>query len=188
MSRFEIACAFPAVAALALMGGCTTSTDLTDAEKALLVTESDFVEYGLEAEETPTGSFTKTHDWLNRSDEYSYETPDAAGYYVYNVVSVESTSSNAAVSNVSNKAGLKIGFMSAGVTQKPIDLKRPIGSQSVLTLLMKDDKPIGNTFTAIVGKTSVLLIYSGIYFETEDEFREFIDDKLGRYGPGVATR
>lgn len=166
---------------LGLLAGCTTSADLTEAEKALLVTESDFVEYGLEAGEKPLGSFTKTHDWVNRSNEYSYQSPDGAGYYVYNVVSRESSASNALVSNASTKAGLKIGFMSSGVIEKPIPLKQPIGSQSTLALLMKDGKPIGNTFTAIVGKTSVLLIYSGIYFETEEDFREFIAEKLPKY-------
>jgi hypothetical protein len=166
---------------LGLLAACSKSTDLTQAEKALLITEADFVEYGLEASNTPQGSFSKTHDWLNRSNEFEYQTPDGKNYYVYNIVTLERSSRDAVVTNLSTKAGLKIGFLSSGVTEKPVTFKQPIGSQSALTILMKDGKPIGNTFTAVVGKTSIFLIYSGIYFETEEEFREFIDEKIKRY-------
>lgn len=118
---------------------------------------------------------------LNRSKEYSYTSPEDGGFYVYNTVTVERTSGKALEGHALNKAGPMIGFLSAGVTEKTIELREPIGTQSSLTLLMKNGKPIGNTFTAIVGHTSVLLIYSGIYFETENEFREFIQDKIKKY-------
>jgi hypothetical protein len=166
---------------LAMLAGCTKSSDLTAAEKALLVTEADFVAYGLEASATPQGAFTRTRDWINRANEYEYQSRDGADYYVYNIVTFERSSREAAVTNFSTKAGLKIGFMSSGVTEKPVAFEKPIGSQSLLTILMKDGKPIGNTFSAVVGKTSVLLIYSGIYFETEEEFREFIEEKVKLY-------
>lgn len=156
---------------------CTVSTDLSDAEKALLVTEADFGEYGFD-DALPTGKFEKTR-YFDRSVELTYESLESAEQlYVFCSVSIERSAADALTSEAANKTGVLVGLKSAGVIEKPVELKQTIGSRSKLSLLMKDGKFIGNSFHAIIDKKAVMLLVYGLYFENEAEFREFIDPKI----------
>jgi hypothetical protein len=165
----------------ALLLSCSVSSDLSDVEKSVLVTEADFQDYGVKAGDQPAGKFEKTTDHINRSTELSYATPDGSeGIYVASSVTVEKSAADALSTEWANKAGVLIGLKSAGVEEAPVKFAKPYGARSNLSVLMKDGKPIGNRLNAVVDKRVVMVIFSGIYFDTETDFREFFDAKMQR--------
>jgi len=176
MAKHQASWWLPAVIILTL-SACTTSTDLSDAEKSILVTELDFADFGGE-QGAVSGRFEKTIDHINRATEFTYQTPDESDIYIVSTVSVERSAADALASEVANKAGILIGLRSAGVIDVPIEMTKPYGSRSSLSVLKKDGKPIGNMLHAVLGKKIVLLVFSGIYFDTEAGFRELMDAKM----------
>lgn len=165
----------------ALVSGCSISTELTDREKALLVTEQDFQRYGFTTGSAPSGHFLKTEDYTNLSTEYSYQTPDGQGeIYIHNSVTLERSAANALTTELASRGGMMIGLSSEGVKEVPLKLTKQYGSRSSLSILKKDGKSIGNSFTAVLDKKIVLLVFSGTYFEKAEDFQDFMDEKMAR--------
>jgi len=169
------------VLASTLLLSCSTSNDLTDSEKSVLLTELDFREYGLKGEGQAAGRFTKTVDYINRSTELSYETPDdIEGIYISSSVVVERSAADALGTELANKAGVLIGFKAAGIQEVELAMSKPYGARSTVSIMKKDGKPIGNRVAVVVDKKVIMVIFSGIYFDTEARFREFFDGKIER--------
>lgn len=165
---------------LSLLMSCTETHELSEQEKAALVTELDLMppeDLGV----APRGAFAKETDYLNQSTGMSYQTEAGEGpVYVYNTVSIERSFSNSLTNEFATKGGLMIGLKSEGIEEVPIRLTKQYGSRSSLSKLMKDGRAIGNAFNAVIGKKFVVLVFSGIYFESAEEFQQFIDGKMRR--------
>jgi hypothetical protein len=169
------------VCVAACLSGCSISTELTEQEKALLVTEQDFQRYGYSVSSAPSGQFVKTEDYMNLSTDLSYQTPEGEGeIYIHNSVTLERSASNAIATELASKGGMMIGLSAEGVKEVPLKLTKQYGARSSLAVLKKDGKSIGNSFTAVIDKKIVVLIFSGTYFESADEFQDFIDQKMVR--------
>ena len=158
---------------------CTTSHDLSEIERSLLLTESDFPEFELPAAPQPRGEFTKTEDYANRATELNYEFLDETrGIYVSSTLSIERNPGNVLITELTSDSGLRIGLSTQGIKEKPVKLKRSYGKRASLALLMMDDQPVGNHFTVVSGKKVMTLIFTGVYFEEEEDFAAFITPKL----------
>lgn len=158
---------------------CTTSHELSETERSLLLTECDFPGFELPNPLQPKGEFTRTEDYVNRSTELSYELLDENhGIYVSSTLSIERNPGNVLITELTSDSGLKIGFSTQGIKEKPVKLKRSYGKRASLALLMMNDQPVGNHFTVVSGKKVLTLIFTGVYFEEEEEFAAFIAPKL----------
>jgi len=177
-----------ALTLLVLLAGCSTSHDLSDAEKSALMTEKDFAAYSEKPVKGLQGAFKKTTHYLGNSYQLEYQN-DAkkAEFFVYSILAVEDSDAKAVTMVVSYKTGVAVGFKYSGIQEEPIKLSKP-GQQDSLSLLKYEGKPAGNLFTTVIDKKVVLLMFTGIYFDNEDAFREFIDNYISRVTKFEADR
>lgn len=169
---------FAAILATTLLLGCSVSHELSEAEKSMLLTESDFAEYGFKYEQKTYGKFEKTIDYLNRSTELGYQSTEGSELYVYSTVTIERSAAAALATELTGKVGVLVGLKSSGAVESPIKLTKPYGTRASLSLLKKDGKPLGNRFSAVIDKKVVMVVFGGLYFETEASFREFFAAKM----------
>lgn len=52
------------------------------------------------------------------------------------------------------------------------------GDSSSFTVLVKDEKPIGNVFTVRDGKKTYLLVMAGVFFRNPEEWGRLVGPKL----------
>lgn len=168
-----------AFALCCMLAACSTSHDLSEAERRVLLTECDFVELDLPADARPTGEFTKTEDYANRSTELAYELLDEKrGIYVNATLAVERNPGNVLVSEFASRGGLQIGLSSQGIEERPIPLTQRYGKRASLGLLIMEGKPVGNHFDVVDGNKFMTVLFTGVYFDNEQDFAAFIAPKL----------
>jgi len=166
---------------LVLLGGCSTSHDLSEDEKAVLMTEKDFANYSDRAGKSIKGQFKKTINYLNRSYQLEYKNdPKVAKFFVYSIVSVEDSVAKATNMEVSFRAGVTIGFKYGGMEEEPMKLNKDIGNHASLSLLKYQGKPAGNLLTTVIDKKTVVLMFTGIYFDNENDFHDFVDGYIAK--------
>jgi len=162
--------------------GCSVSADLDDNERALLVTEVDFKEFAPPIQSGVTGMYSKRTSYLERKVELSYKL-DASGpsFYLFNNVTIESSATQALITQAAQKAGLMIGLKSNGIVEEPVKLGLSYGEKTSLSLLKRSGKPIGNVFMSVIGRKVYLLVFSGIYFDDAEAFGTFIAQKMDTF-------
>jgi hypothetical protein len=160
-------------AALALLA-CTVSEDLSETERAVLLTERDLRSFGLKP--TPdAGKYKKTINRLDQSRELTYVfEPDGFPLYLSSTLRIDSSAASAVVNEGAQKTGLTIGLKATGVDTEPVTLREKYGERASLTLLTKDGKPVGNIFTMVSGKKVYISFFTGIYFNDLAEFHRLI--------------
>ena len=162
-----------------MLAACSTSHDLSEAERRVLLTECDFAELDLPANARPSGEFTKTEDYANRSTELAYEQLDTErGIYVNATLTIERNPGNILVSEFASRGGLKIGLASQGIEERPIPLSQRYGKRASLGLLIMEGQPVGNHFNVVDGNKLMTVLFTGFYFENEQDFAAFIAPKL----------
>jgi hypothetical protein len=166
---------------IALFSGCSVRHDLSDSEKSVLMTEKYFANYSEKAGKSITGKFKKTYNYLNSSSQLEYQNdPKTAVFFVYSIVALEDSVGKAVTMEVSYRTGVTVGFKYSGVEEEPIKLTGKIGQHVSLSLLKYQGKPAGNLLTTVIDNKTVLLMFTGIYFDNEDSFQEFIEPYLSR--------
>ena len=173
--RFHLRAAFFLLLAAIGLVACSVSEDLTESERALLLTEAD-----LRREPTPAlaGKYQKVSR-IDKSRELSYVyEKEGSGLYLSNTLTVDTSAANALVTEGAQKTGLMIGLRVNGVVEEPIAQSVKYGDRSSLTILKKDGRPMGNVFTAVAGKKVYVVIFSGIYFDDAAAFDSFIAGKI----------
>ena len=160
-------------AALALLA-CTVSEDLSETERAVLLTERDFHPFGLKPV-PDAGKYKKTVNRLDGSRELTYLfEKDGVPLYVSSTLRVDSSAASAIVNEGAQKTGLTIGLKAAGVDTEPLTLREKYGERASLALLTKDGRPVGNLFTMVSGKKVYISFFTGIYFNDLAEFHRLI--------------
>ena len=127
------------------------------------------------------GKFKKTAIYLNSSYQLEYQT-DAknARIYIYSTVGVEKSEAKARTMATSYKTGATMGFKFGDLQEEPIKLTNKIGQNESLSLLKYKGKPAGNLFATAIDKKAVLVLFTGVYFDNEQDFRQFIDGYIER--------
>src|SRR4029077_5522721 len=129
---------------------CSTEEPVTEADKTVVLRAAELARFGyrfenIEALET----FTKKRHLDGTSEiEYHFQSPPGAKVLFLHVsVKLPKNESDAAFTQGAEKVGLMIGLQKSGVhTREP-----PAPPAGKLSLLVKDERPIGNIFTASDG-------------------------------------
>lgn len=151
-----------------------------------VVVQADVFEEWLEGFTFDAGN--ETWEKLKNIDgtyELSYEY-DSDMLYVSCVVGVDGSRSDAKVSYVAMDTGSEIG---AGLEDmKYVD--RPgllrYGDKSRAALITMDGDNVGNYFACRKGKNTIVILWTGVYFEDRDAFRDIVEpvlDRWSRYTP-----
>ncbi len=163
------------LAAALPLGGCIDESQPSEAERALLLTQADF------GYEEDAGRYGKNVSYLNRAIELTYDSPPLSGLYLHSTVSLTSSPKEAAFASYGALKGASfgLGLTTDGVTEEDIALSRDIGSHARLVLLRKDGKPIGNMFSASIGKKVIFTVFTGRHhFDSAQPFETLIGPKL----------
>jgi len=174
------------VALLALgVAACGTEQPVGEADKALFMRAADLADLGVrypDAEAHETFSKRKHFDGAYELN-YEFKTPEseqARPLFIYTSVSVQPKASDAMMSEGAEKIGLLIGFKREGVEEREVEGAPRFGESSRFTVLVKDDKPIGNVFAMRDGRKTYLLVIAGIYFKDAGLWKKVIGPKVER--------
>jgi hypothetical protein len=168
------------------LAACGKPEPVEEADKALFLRVADLARFGVRYEDAAAGEAFSKEKQLDGSYELTYKFQSPAGersLYLYGNVSVGSKPSDAAMRAGALKVGLLIGVTKNGVEEREL----PATRTGKLTLLVKDEAPIGNVFTLTDGGKSHLVIMSGLYVKDPELWQKLIDPKLeqlSRYSPG----
>jgi hypothetical protein len=159
---------------------CSTEEPVTDADKAVVLRAAELSRFGyrfenIEALET----FTKKRHLDGTSEiEYRFQSPPGAKVLFLHVsVKLAKNESDAAFTQGAEKVGLMIGFKKSGVEEREL----PAPPAGKLSLLVKDERPIGNIFTASDGGKTFLLVMSGLYFDDSALWQKVIEPSMSRF-------
>jgi hypothetical protein len=175
--------------AVFVLAACGAQEPVTDADKALFLRVADLAQFGVrypnaEAAET----FAKARQ-ADGSYEITYDfevTGDARPLYLHGSVNIGRTSTDATLTESAEKIGLLIAFKRSGVEEREVAGVRA----GKLTLLVKNDVPIGNVFTLRDGNKSHLFIISGLYVKDAAVWQKLMAPKLEnlmRYTPAAKS-
>ena len=172
--------AFPSALCLVLalaLGGCGKPEPVEEADKALFLRVADLAGFGVRYDDPRAGeTFTKERQF-DGSYELTYKFQSAAGQrplFLYGNVSVGSKASDAAMRTGALKVGLLIGFTKNGVEERELPAMRA----GKLTLLVKDEAPIGNVYTVTDGGKTHVVIMSGLYVKDPALWEKLMAPKL----------
>lgn len=182
MHAFTRMAAAGLIGAVLLFQGCTSSSELTPDERALLITVAEFEPYMKGGHDQTRGLFAKETGLLDHSKLLSYEfTFDKDAHepalYVNCMVDLQPKGSQA-VSRAAREIGMEIGLASGKLKQVPLEGFPKYGDRSSLSLLTLNGDPVGNLFTAEYGSKSVMLVFSGIYVRDPAAWGEMFGKKL----------
>jgi hypothetical protein len=173
-----------ALAVLAL-AACSAEEPVTDADKALFLRVADLAQFGVRYPNAEAAeSFAKARQ-VDGSYEITYNfevSGDARPLYLHGSVNIGRTSTDATLAESAEKVGLLVAFKRSGVEEREV----PGVRAGKLTLLVKNDVPIGNVFTLRDGNKSHLFIISGLYVKDAAVWQKLIEPKLEnlmRYAP-----
>lgn len=158
--------------AAVLLAGCSRTDQLNEDEKALLLDVTNFHEYGVPA----GGSYRKNVDYVDRTIALNYEY-ETGKFYLYNRVSLHSTAADALMMTRVERLGLSIG-MRDQLQELPLQLSEALQSQMTLKLLLRDGRPVGNVFYGHLGRKSILLVFTGVYFDTAEAFEALFAEQI----------
>lgn len=166
------------------IAGCTRHEPLTEQEKALFPRGGELSGYGISyraPERYETFSKETGFDGA-RTLDYTFETPkktDEHTLFLSGTLTLDRNLSDALLTEGAQRTGLRLGF-SKEVEERELAKSGAFGDSSKLSLLIRHGKPFGNLFLTRNGTTTYLMVLSGLYFEDEASWREFIGPRLKR--------
>jgi hypothetical protein len=169
------------------VAACGSEQPVSEEDKSIFLRAEDFARLGyryenLEAHET----FSKArHFDGSHKLTYRFDSPEGEAerpLHIYITVSIERREADAMLAQKAQRAGLLVGFKSEGAEERELSGTLPYGAETRLALLVKDDSPIGNTFTFRDKEKTYLLVVSGLYFDDPELFTAMIAPKVRRFG------
>jgi len=159
------------------LAGCATPEAPRPEERNLVVTLASLSEFGLAL---PDGY--AQHEKLRRerrsdgslSIEYEFQTPDGDPPFVYSSARIFPSSTAACLSFSADNLGLRLSSL------EPTDRNDLFcyGERSRFALIENQGKPVGNVFAMCRSRTSVLVMFVGIYFDDTASWRALIEPHL----------
>ena len=156
---------------------CATPDAPRPEERNLVVTLESLSEFGL----APPDGYAE-HEKLRRerrsdgslSIEYEFQTPDGDPPFVYSIAKIFSSPAGACLSFAADNLGLRLSSLEP--TERD-DLFQ-YGERSRFALVESQGKPVGNVFAMCRSRTSLLVMFVGIYFDDTDSWRALIEPHL----------
>jgi hypothetical protein len=166
-----------AICLVLVLAACGSPEPVDEADKALFLRVADLAGLGVRYADPEAGeTFTKTKQ-IDGSYELAYTFQSVAGQrplYLHGNVTVGLKPSNAVTSEGARKIGLLIGFTKNGIEERELPGMH-IGS---LSLLVKDEAPIGNVFTMSDGNKSHMVVMAGLYVKDPATWQKLMVPKL----------
>jgi hypothetical protein len=158
---------------------------VTKKDRDVLLTADQFVEWVEDFEVDPSlEKFSKIRN-IDRSYELEYEY-EAESFYLSCSIGVDRTRSDARQTYAAMIAGTRIGLSLEDMEWRNRPEMMRWGDQSKCALLYYDEEPAGNVFVCRKGKRTLLVIFSGVWFDDAGSFRELLEpvlEKLEHYSP-----
>ena len=156
---------------------CATPEAPRPADRDLLVTLASLSEFGLAL---PDGYAQHEHFRRERrsdgtlSLEYEFQTPDGDPPFVYSSAKIFSSPSEACLSYSADNLGLRLSSL------QPTDRNDlyQYGERSRFALVERDGTPVGNVFAMCRSRTSLLVMFVGLYFDDTASWRALIEPHL----------
>jgi hypothetical protein len=172
----------PAILLTLFLASCVTR-EMTGEDKRLLLSAEEVEEFGFDFPDTgQLGKYT-LEVYFDKAKDLEYEFETAAGdedyLYIYNSISLETSSGDANLSYNAQKLGFKIGF-DEGVSFIELDSLFQFGEKSSVRLVKNGQNKIGNIFHFKKGKLAYVLIMYGLYFEEKEPIEMILLPKLTR--------
>jgi hypothetical protein len=169
-----------AVAAILAVAACAVEEDLSESERALLLTEVDFQPAQRPTDPaTPAGTFRKTVGRLDRSRELIYEfKKEGSGFYLSNTLRVEPSAPNALLVEGGQRIGLLIGLKTTSITEEPLPARAKYGDRASLSLLRSNGVPVGNVFSVVGGKNVYAIVLVGVHFDDAEAFDRALGPRI----------
>jgi hypothetical protein len=178
--RFGIRAALAALL-LVCLAGCGTEEPLSEADKSLFLRPADLVRYGFQYDDPDSyEKFSKTRQ-IDGAYELKYEfQPDKSErrrVFIYASISVARNESDAALNEGAEAIGMLVGLKASGVEERELRM-RCGNDRSTLRLLVKGDKPLGNSFTTRDGRKTYFVVVTGLYFDDAEDWKKLVAPKL----------
>ena len=164
-----------------LLQGCE-GNEITEREKALLLTVADLAPYIKGNFDPSRAKIKKTYNPVVNSKEISYlfEFKESAGeppLFLSYTVTMEPKLVHG-YNKATHDAGTAIGFAIGKLKQVPQQDFPKYGDRSSFNLLTMEDRPVGNLFDVEYGRKSATLIISGMYVRNPAVWQEMVGEKL----------
>jgi len=178
--------AFLATLVACSVAACVSEEPVSADDKAIFLRAADFARFGFRYENAEAHekfsrlrNFDGTHQLTYQFNSPQSETDRPL--YIYGSVSVERRVSDAMIAQKAEKLGLLIGFKSEGAEERELPGTLPYGDDARLSLIVKDENPIGNIFALRDKGKTYLLVLTGIYFDDLELFNKVIGPKAERF-------
>jgi hypothetical protein len=187
-SRTRHAPLLPFALAVALCAAGCAQTEMSEAEKELILRAQDFAPFGFEVgDPSPHEKFTRTV-YFDRSSEleYEYETPDDAPglspLYLNVTVSFEKNVSDARLTQGAEKLGLSAGTYLEGLKLEEAQGFFQYGDESTYYVLKtKEGAPGGSYFVTRVGPKVYSVLIAGAVFDDAEAYGELLTPRLQKF-------
>ena len=168
---------------LFVLAACTTK-ELEEGDRDLVLKIGQLEPYGLglPRDYSSFESF-KRQQWIDGtfSVEYEFQAPGQLQLpYLYSITEKHSSKGDACKAYAAGNFGVPIGLGDIELSVQN-DLFQ-FGDKSRFALLMIEDEPVGNYFAMCHGKTSLMLILTGFYFDDGEMWAELISSTLNAVG------
>ena len=159
------------------LAGCATTEPFQPADESMLVTLERLSEFGLEL---PAG-YAQHEKWTRQRVvdatimlEYQYQAPDGGPPFVYSSAELHPSARDACLSFSAGNLGLRLSSLD------PTDRNDlfSYGEKSRFALVQNQGKPVGNVFAMCHSRTTMLVMFVGLYFDDAEEWRALIEPTL----------
>ena len=159
-----------------------TSAEVEEGDRDLVLRIGQLEPYGLSL---PDGfeayeQFGKER-WFDGSFVITYEFEGPANLqlpYLSSMTELHATNADACASYTAGNFGVPLGLGEAELSIR--DDLYEFGDQSRFAYLTLDDEPIGMYFAACSGRTAVMIVMGGFYFDDVEQWTELITPVLDR--------
>jgi len=158
--------------------GCVATLPVRPGDSDLVVTAERLAEFGLELPDDYRSfeSVERERSLGVTSIEYELDLPDSGPPCVYSLVEVHPRGESACASLWAVNLGLRLG----GLEVEDQGDGFAYGERSRFGIIANDGSPVGNVFLMCRGRSSILVMFVGLYFDQPEAWREFISPLLDR--------
>ena len=158
-----------------------TDLDVTDADRAAVLDIGELRDWIEDFTPEMTQEVWSKKRYIDGSIEldYEYDEPDNENApYLSCTVNFDRKPSEAKITYLASWNSMKIGL---GLNDARVDERNDLfsfGDPSMFGLLMSGDEPFGNALAARIGSKSVLIVFSGVYFDDSEALAELLEPTL----------
>lgn len=154
----------PIMIGIIVLAACA-GEDLTSEEKSLLITESSVLEFAIQADVEPQGTYAR-YLYPNENIELEYES-STEGFYISHTISFSSSDKDAKSDFDAYVLGFKTGSFLNDIEQSPMAGIGELGDEVHASSIIYNQTEVGNLLVVKRGKIVHSILLMGHYLEAE---------------------